>query len=51
LTLWNDLEINIDHYHQSGWLGEDKVAHYPKRCVCEGLETRFWMNSIVALVP
>jgi hypothetical protein len=18
LTLWNDLEINIDHYHQSG---------------------------------
>jgi hypothetical protein len=28
--LWNDLEININHYHWSGWLGENKVAHYSK---------------------
>jgi hypothetical protein len=28
LTLWNDLEIGIDHYHRSGSLRESKVAHY-----------------------
>jgi hypothetical protein len=32
-------------------LGENKMAHYPKRCACECLETRLWMNSIVVVVP
>ncbi len=50
LTLWNALEIGIDNYHRSGWLGESKATHNFRRHACGLFETKFLMSLGVVLV-